>query len=240
MYQGLSIAAVIPVLDEESKIGTVLSRIPRDIVDEIVVVDDGSTDSSPKIAVESGATLITMPRTVGVGAALRRGFEHVCEKGHDVTVVIAGNNKDSPEEIPLLLDPIVRGDADFVQGSRWLTRNAQLGPMPLYRRIATRIHPLIFSLAARRRTTDSTNGFRAFSNRILADETISLDQAWLDGYELEPYLYLRVARSSYKTIEVPVTKTYPPKHLGQTKMPPVVGWWEILRPVVLVGLGLKR
>jgi len=61
-----------------------------------------------------------------------------------------------------------------------------------------------------------------------------------DEYELEPYLYLRAIRLGYRTTEVPVTKVYPPKALGQTKMRPVVGWWSILRPLVYVGLGLRR
>ena len=127
-----------------------------------------------------------------------------------------------------------------MQGSRWLEGQANFGPMPRYRRIATRLHPLLFSLAARRRVTDSTNGFRAIRVALLSDPNIDLDQPWLDEYELEPYLYLRAIRTGRKVVEVPVTKIYPPKKLGQTKMKPVTGWWSILRPIVFVGLGLKR
>jgi dolichol-phosphate mannosyltransferase len=153
---------------------------------------------------------------------------------------MAGNNKDSPEEIPLLLEPIADGNADFVQGSRFLKHNAHFGAMPLYRRLATRIHPLLFSLAARRRVTESTNGFRAVHRRVLLDPRIRLRQAWLDQYELEPYLYLRAIQSGFRTAEVPVTKVYPPRKMGQTKMPPLIGWWSILRPVVYLGLGLRE
>jgi hypothetical protein len=74
----------------------------------------------------------------------------------------------------------------------------------------------------------------------LEDSRIRLDQSWLDQYELEPYLYLRAIQLGYRTCEVPVTKVYPPKRLGQTKMPAITGWWSILRPLVLVGLGLRR
>ena len=93
---------------------------------------------------------------------------------------------------------------------------------------------------ARRWVSESTNGFRAIRTRVLADLRIDLDQSWLDEYELEPYLYLRAIRLGYRTTEVPVTKVYPPKAFGQTKMRPVVGWWSILRPLVYVGLGLRR
>ena len=238
MYRSLRVAAVIPVLDEETRIGTVVGRVPRQVVDHVLVVDDGSTDRSAERARQAGAEVLSLGRTVGVGAALRAGYRAAAEGGADVIVTIAGNNKDAPEEIPLLLDPIADGQADFVQGSRFLgSRN--FGDMPRYRRLATRVHPLLFSLVARRRVTESTNGFRAFRSSLLADARIKLDQAWLDEYELEPYLYLRAARLGYRTTEVPVTKVYPPRHLGQTKMKPISGWWSILRPLVLVGLGLK-
>ncbi|MGH2708655.1 MAG: hypothetical protein ACRDJK_10215, partial [Actinomycetota bacterium] len=114
------------------------------------------------------------------------------------------------------------------------------GSMPLYRRIATRLHPVLFSLVARKKVTESTNGFRAISARILSDPRIDLWQDWLDRYELEPYLYLRAIQLGYGTTEVPVTKIYPPRSLGQTKMKPITGWWSMLRPLVYVGLGLKK
>jgi len=138
------------------------------------------------------------------------------------------------------LDPIAEDRADFVQGSRFLKRGASFGAMPAYRQIATRFHPVLFSLVARRWVTESTNGFRAVRTRILADPRLDLSQAWLRQYELEPYLYLRSIQLGYRTVEVPVTKIYPPKRLGQTKMKPIAGWWSILRPLVYVGFGLRK
>jgi glycosyltransferase involved in cell wall biosynthesis len=240
MYRGLSVIAVAPVLNEEAKIGEVVRRMPRPTVDEVLVVDDGSTDASPDVARAAGATILPMGRTVGVGAALRAAYRYAVDRGFDVAVTVAGNNKDSPEEIPLLLDPIADGRADVVQGSRFLKRHASFGAMPLYRRIATRVHPLLFSLVARRWVTESTNGFRAIRRAVLADPRLDLSAPWLDEYELEPYLYLRAIRLGYRTAEVPVSKVYPPRRLGQTKMRPISGWWSILRPLVYVGLGIRR
>ncbi len=206
----------------------------------MLVVDDGSTDRSAAVAREQGARVHSMGRVAGVGAAIRKGFELAREDGFDLVVVMAGNNKDSPEEIPRLLDPIVEERADFVQGSRFLKSDADFGPMPLYRKIATRIHPLLFSLVARRRVTESTNGFRALRSSLLSDPALDLDQPWLDEYELEPYLYIRAIRLGYRTAEVPVSKIYPPRVQGQTKMKPISGWWSMLKPLVYLGLGIRK
>ena len=226
MYKGLRVVLIAPVLDEEVKIGEVVRRAPREIVDEVLVVDDGSKDRSPEVARAGGATVLPMGATIGVGAALRAGFMWAKERGFDVIVVIAG-----------LLDPIVAG-ADFVQGSRFLA-GGRTGGMPLYRQVATRLHPLLFSLTSGKRVSESTNGFRAFRTTLLDDPRIRLHQSWLDEYELEPYLYWKTIRLGYRTAEVPVTKIYPPKAIGYTKMKPITGWWSMLRPLVLLGLRLR-
>jgi dolichol-phosphate mannosyltransferase len=238
MYRGLKVVLIAPVWNEEKKIGEVVRRAPRDIVDLVLVVDDGSTDGSAAVARAGGAEVLALGKTVGVGAALRAGFGWARERGADVIAICAGNNKDSPEELPRLLDPIADG-ADFVQGSRFLA-GGRTGGMPLYRHFATRLHPLLFSLAARKRVTESTNGFRAFRAALLDDARINLGQDWLDEYELEPYLYWKTIRLGYRTCEVPVTKIYPPKAIGYTKMKPITGWWSMLKPIVYLGLGLRK
>lgn len=234
------VIAIAPVLDEEVKIGQVVERVPRDVVEETLVVDDGSTDGSAQVARDGGATVISMGGVMGVGAAIRTGYEYALEHGFDIAVVMAGNNKDWPEEIPILIDPIVRGEADLVQGSRWIADDQQFGDMPLYRKFATRLHPWLFSKISRHDMSDTTNGFRAISADALRHVMPSLYQDWLDEYELEVYLLYKAVKEGLRVTEVGVHKTYPPKAVGQTKMAPITGWWSILRPLFLLGSGMKK
>jgi len=238
--QDLRVLAVPIAFNEERKIGSVLSRFNRGDVTEIMVVDDGSTDHTAEVARSHGATVVSRGQRGGAGAAIRTAIEYARQHKFDVLIILAGNDKDRPAEIPQLLRAIREEGCDFVQGSRYLP-GGDYGNMPLYRRLTTQfVHPLLFSLVARRRITDSTNGFRAFRLSMLNDPRIDVNQDWLNQYELEPYLFFKSIKLGYKVKEVPVTKIYPAKGLGYTKMKPITGWWSILRPILLLGLGIKK
>jgi dolichol-phosphate mannosyltransferase len=236
----LRVLAVPVAFNEEKKIGNVIDRFNRTDVETILVFDDGSTDGTPGAVHSRGVKTLRSDRTRGVGNAIRTIIRHARQDGYDVLVILAGNDKDRPQEIPRLLDPIVKEGYDFVQGSRYM-RGGDFGNMPIYRRIATQfVHPLLFSLITARRITDSTNGFRAIRLSLFDDSRINLDQDWLDKYELEPYIFYKAIQLGYKVREVPCTKIYPPHELGYTKMKPITGWWSILRPLIFLGLGLKK
>ncbi|MBD3195010.1 MAG: glycosyltransferase [Candidatus Lokiarchaeota archaeon] len=240
MYDGNKILCVAPCYNELQKIDKVVQRVLKnDFVDEMLVVDDGSTDDSPSIAKEKGATVISLEKTHGVGFAIRKGIEYGIKNQFDIIVIIAGNNKDNPDQILKLLKPITKEDYVFVQGSRFL-KGGEFGDMPFYRIIATKMHPLIFSILSGKWITESTNGFRAFKLSLFKDRRIDIWQKWLDKYELEPYLYFKLIRLGYKTKEVPVSKYYPPKEIGYTKMKPIIDWWGIFKPLFSLGFGLKK
>jgi dolichol-phosphate mannosyltransferase len=234
------IVAIPIAFNEELKIGSVLDRFADVEGVDIAVLDDGSTDRTPQIIVEKGAMLIQHGERGGAGAAIRTAYRWASERGYDICVIMAGNDKDRPAEIFRLIQPITEGEAVLVQGSRYLP-GGNYGNMPLYRRVSTQfIHPLLFSAFARQRMTDTTNGYRALRLAVLKDERLNLDQDWLDKYELEPYLLYKLIRLGYAVREAPVTKIYPRKQLGYTKMKPITGWWSILRPILLLGFGLKK
>ncbi len=235
----MRILAATFAYNEGQKIRRTLARHPADRPYDLLVHDDGSTDGS-LASVDASVIVLRNETNQGIGASIKRVFDFTLAQGYDILVIHAGNDKDDPLEIPLLVEPILNGDADFVQGSRYL-RGGAFGNMPAYRVVGTRvIHPLLFSLAARHRVTESTNGFRAFRTSLLRDPRIDWRQPWLDRYELEPYLLFKAITLGYRHREVPVTKIYPPHEMGYSKMRPFVDWWSILRPVVYLGLGVKK
>ena len=234
------ILLMYPAHNEEKKIGLAIERVPKDFVDEILVVDDASTDQTPVLCEKLGAKVLQNQVRSGVGFAIRRAIQYGFDNKFDILVIMAGNNKDDPTEISRLVNPIVNEGYDFVQGSRYLP-GGKYGNMPLYRLLATRfIHPLLFSLISGMRITDSTNGFRALRLSALKDSKMNLNQSRLDHYELEPYLFYKMIKLGYKVVEAPVTKIYPAKELGYTKMKPITGWWNILKPLIYLGLRIWK
>jgi len=236
----MKVLVVIFAYNEGEKIKRTLSRHPSAHDYDLMVMDDGSTDGALESIPKNGWMHLRNPVNQGIGAAMKQVFEYALENKYDVIVPQAGNDKDDPTEIPRLLEPIRSGRADFVQGSRFLPGGGY-GKTPIYRILATRfVHPIMFSMFVGKHVTETTNGFRAFRTEILRDERINWRQDWLNKYELEPYVLFKAIRLGYRHCEVPVTKVYPARKLGYTKMKPITGWWSILRPVVYLGLGVKK
>lgn len=236
----MKILCVPFAFNEGDKIRRTVARHPKDRGYDLMVMDDGSTDGAVQALAGDGVSILRNETNHGIGSAMKKAFEYALEHNYDVIVIQAGNDKDDATEIPRLLAPILSGEADFVQGSRFLPGGG-FGNTPTYRIVATRyVHPLLFSLTVGRRVTETTNGFRAFRTAILRDPRVDWRQPWLDKYELEPYLLYKTIKLGYRHVEAPVTKIYPPHAQGYTKMKPVTGWWSILRPIVLLGLGIKK
>lgn len=227
-------------VNEGDKIRRVLRKFNQYDLYDVLVIDDGSTDQALRdLPASEPVTVIRHPHQRGAGYCVREILEYAKNNGYEAVFFASGNDKDDPADIAKLKAAIEQGH-DFVQGSRYC-KGGQFGQMPFYRTIATRfLHPFLFMLVTGRHLTDTTNGFRAVRMSLLNDSRINLRQDWLDQYELEPYLFFKAVRLGYRVTEVPVTKIYPPKAEGYTKMRPFSGWWSILRPLVYLGLGLRK
>ncbi|MBI3564661.1 MAG: glycosyltransferase family 2 protein [Elusimicrobia bacterium] len=234
------IVVIAPVFNEVGKIGRAVAKVPRSAAGEVVVVSDASDDGSDEDARKAGATVLRHERTMGVGAAIRTGLKYGLEKGYDILVVMAGNDKDDPTEIPKLVAPILQEGADYVQGSRYAVGGVS-GKMPLHRVILTRAYPWLVRLVTGYPITDATNGFRAIKASFLRDPRVDMDQVWLDRGELEYYLQLKALMLGFKVAEVPVRKIYPDlsAYKNYTKIRPVYDWLRNLRPIFYLTLGIK-
>jgi len=218
-----------------------LNKFPQNRNYDVLVINDGSTDRTSEYIQEFDFKVIHHSRNQGVGASIKTGVKYALENKYQVMAVIAGNNKDDPKEIPLLLKPILEKNFDYVQGSRF-KKGGRWDNLPVFRYMGVKIHALLLTLLTGKRCTDALNGFRAFRLDVFEDPRIHIWQDWLNRYELEMYLHLKLLRLGYRFKEVSVSKIYPIdlKNVKYTHIKPVWDWWRILRPLILIGLGLRR
>jgi dolichol-phosphate mannosyltransferase len=208
---------------------------------DVILVDDGSKDCSPAIAEELGFQVIRHAENLGVGAAIRTGIQHaVALRVYDYVVIMSSNGKMRPNEIGRVIAPILAGQADYVQGSRFSEKGRALA-LSRFRSAAIPLYSLFASALLRRRFTDITCGFRAYRLWLLNDPRVNLNQSWLEHYEAELYIHYYACRLHARIVEVPVTIDYSQLAPGrQSKMVPLVSWWSLLRPFLLLAVGLRR
>ena len=236
--------AFFAVLNEEAQVGALLQNfnplLEAGTIDEVLVVDDGSRDRTPEILRQHRCTVITHPQRQGTGDAIRDAYRYALEKKYDILVIMAGNGKDDPAQIERLLQPILAGEADYVQGSRFLA-GGESKRLPFHRLFAMRIFIWIFSLFFLRRYSDCTNGFRAYRTTLLRDSRLDWAQEWLGhSYEIEFYMHYKAAALGYRVKEVPVSKIYRHSRGGSYTKVRIGDWFTNLKPLFLLRLGLRK
>jgi dolichol-phosphate mannosyltransferase len=235
---------VIPVCHNTDTLLRVLNEFSERIVDEICVVIDCVTKAELQIVENSNPAVklqvISNQERKGIGNAIRAGIEYAKTSQYNIIVVMAGNGKDQPKEIPRLLRPITHYDYDYVQGSRFLNGGKAVRN-PFLRRIFSRIYPFVWTLFTGKNCTDVTNGFRAYKLSLFNDPKIDINQRWLDRYQLEYYIHYKALTLGYRVKEVPVSKIYPFAHKGgYSKISPFRDWWQIVGPLLYLRLGVKK
>jgi dolichol-phosphate mannosyltransferase len=236
--------AVIPVYRDNKAALKVLSRFTDKFVDTICLVVDGVDPDAPKPQYTTSANIPVVQfrnrARQGIGFAIKQGIRYGLDNGYENIVVMAGNNKDDPAEIPRVLSPILYGGCDYVQGSRFLPGGKRVNN-PFFRGVFSRLYPFVWTMFTAVRCTDVTNGFRAYKLKMLSAPKINLQQKWLNGYELEYYLHYKFLTLGYKFKEVPVSKTYTHKHKGgYSQISPLKDWWKIIGPLIYLKLGIKE
>lgn len=233
---------VIPVINEGERIGNLLSQMQAlNIADQadIIIVDGGSTDGSLAHDFLNQKKVSALLLKTGAGklsAQLRCAYAFALAQGYDGVVTIDGNDKDDPVSIPQFIAALNSG-VDFVQASRYIEQGVAENT-PKIRDLAIRlIHAPMLSLFSGFRWTDTTQGFRAYSRRLLCDEKMAIFRDVFMTYELLAYLSYRAPRLQYRCVEIGTTRRYPKDGKIPTKISSFRGNWDVFRILVCACLG---
>jgi len=193
-----SIVICIPAYNEEKNIAKLIIDAKK-YSDQIIVIDDGSTDYTPQIAQELGIKLIQHEKNLGKGAALKTGFKCALTHSPEVVVTIDADGQHNPNDIPKLIEPILTGDCDVVIGSR-----SKKTKMPTHRRIGYNFISFLNKKATKSKIKDSQSGFRAYSKKSLS----TFAQKSFQNYSVEFEQLNSLIQDGFKIKEVPVEIKY--------------------------------
>lgn len=252
MLQGKRIAVVIPAYNEERYVVRTLESVPA-YVDRIFLVDDGSTDRTADIATSCGEPRLTVlrhPFNRGVGGAILSGYCAAREADLDIAVVMAGDGQMHPDDMPALLVPILRGEADYVKGNRLAWPNADR-VIPRSRRFGIRALGLLTRISTGlREMSDFQCGYTALRLRLLDEIPLArvyprygfpndfLNHLVLSGARVTE----RVVRPVYdgQRSDLRITKVALPILLTLTRGTVRRAWFEARRGGTLRGLGKRK
>ena len=198
----IKIVAVIPAYNEETTIGSVVLSTRQHVL-RALVVDDGCTDRTAEMAQLAGAQVVSHLENLGKGAALKTGFR--AARDADIIVTLDSDGQHRPSEIPKLLEPILSGEADVVNGSRYL--NGDQTETPGYRRVGQNVLDIATNLGGKMEITDSQSGFRAFhKNSFPAFKFRSMD------YSIESEMLIDASQAGLRIQEVDISVRYGEDH----------------------------
>jgi hypothetical protein len=191
--------AIVVARDEEATVGAVVAGIPAEAAGlpvDVLLVDDGSRDSTPRIGHECGARVHSHPESRGLGAALRAGLGIARDEDYAAAVYLDGDGEYDPADFARVLEPVARGRADYVLGSRFL---GDRDGMSWHRTFANRTTSALLGFLTESVTSDAQTGYRAFSARALAEARIAHD------YNYAQVLTLSLWGAGIEAVEVPIS-----------------------------------
>lgn len=197
---------VMPALNAAKTLELIVGSIPRDVVDEVILVDDRSTDETLEIARRLNVHVVWHPHNVGYGGNQKTCYLEALQRDADIVVMLHPDGQYEPELIPRMIEPILTGEADLVLGSRMLIQGAaKEAGMPLYKRIANRFLTTIENRVLRANFTDLHTGYRAYSRELLL--TVPFLRNSLD-FSFDSEMLMQSSHFGFRMREVPARTRY--------------------------------
>ncbi len=185
---------LIPAYNAERTLGDVLAEA-KNVMDDVVVVDDGSRDRTGDVARGAGAQVLVHPQNRGKGAALKTGFKYACENGYDGVITLDADGQHLAHEIPKFIAHREETGADLIIGGR-----AHLfGEMLARRRFANRLSAMCIAKASKTHITDSQSGYRFYSANLLRNVKLHTD-----GFDMESEVIVRAGCGGFKVVTMPI------------------------------------
>lgn len=223
---------IIPAYNEEASLGAVVGdlRAAHPAAD-IVVINDGSTDRTATVARRLGVALLDLPYNLGIGGAVQAGLLYAARGGYDVAVRCDSDGQHRADQIGALLDPVLRGEADVVIGSRFLVPGDYRAP--LARRCGIAVFQIVNSLLLRQRITDNTSGFWAYGRRAI----VFLAREYPHDYP-EPEAVVTLCRHGFRVGEVAVAMRE--RQGGRSSITPLRSIYYMGKVLLAIGISATR
>jgi glycosyltransferase involved in cell wall biosynthesis len=212
------ICILIPAYNAQETLGSVLKKI-EPLRGDIIVVNDGSSDETKRVALESGAQILGHPLNLGKGAALRTGFHHILQKDYEVVITLDADGQHDPAEIPALLKIFQSVEPDILIASR----AAEFGKMTFLRRFWNRLGVKAVARLCHADITDSQSGFRLIRADVLNKVDFSTSR-----FETELELLIKACKKGFSVLSVPIN-TQKVDGTGSSHFRPVVDTWKVCK-----------
>ena len=220
----MKICVLIPAYNESERIGELILQIlALKGITGIIVVDDGSIDSTADEARKAGAVVLKHEKNKGKGAALRTGFSYVKSGDFEAVITLDGDGQHDWNEIPNFIEVYKKGGADVIVGSRM----TKCENMPFVRYLTNRFTSFVTSLLGTCKVTDSQSGFRLISSDVLKRIELSTSK-----FEIESEVIIKAARKGFKIKEIPISTVYLADSTKRSKIHPLVDTLRFFRFVI--------
>ena len=207
MLQGQKIVVIMPAYNAAKTLEKTYNDLPKNIVDDIILVDDESTDNTAEIAINLGLTVIVHEKNLGYGGNQKTCYRAALDANADIVVMIHPDYQYDATKIADLATPIIAGACDAVFGSRILNNGALRGGMPLYKYLGNRLLTGIENLVLRQTLSEYHTGLRAYNSRLLRSLYLELNS---NDFVFDTEIIVQAVALGYKIQEIPIATRYFP------------------------------